>query len=103
VRLGALNLQTIEAQPLIKDGEVVGLAVHESNPATELIEDFMIAANEAVARILENAHFSSIRRVVKTPERWDRIVQLALSHGEKLPAEPSSAALNAFLNKARSA
>jgi VacB/RNase II family 3'-5' exoribonuclease len=103
VRLGALNLQTIEAQPVIKDGEVVGLGVHESNAATELIEDFMIAANEAVARILEDAKFSSIRRVVKAPERWNRIVELASSHGTRLPAEPDSAALNGFLQKSKSA
>jgi VacB/RNase II family 3'-5' exoribonuclease len=102
-RLGALDLHTVEAQPIMKDGQVVGLGVHESNAATELIEDFMIAANEAVARILENVRFSSIRRVVKSPERWSRIIELASSRGEQLPVEPSSAALNNFLNKAKAA
>jgi VacB/RNase II family 3'-5' exoribonuclease len=102
VRLGALEFQTIEAQPIVKDGEIVGLGVHESNAATELIENFMIAANEVVARILENAKSSSIRRVVKTPARWDRIVALASTHGGQLPAEPNSAALSGFLNKAKS-
>jgi exoribonuclease-2 len=69
----------------------------QKNHATELIEDFMIAANGVVARMLEKV--SSLRRIVKQPERWDRIVQLAAMHGEKLPAQPDSKALNDFLVK----
>jgi exoribonuclease-2 len=73
------------------------------NRATELIEDFMIAANEVVARMLETNKVSSIRRVVKTPERWGRIVELAAKQGEQLPAVPDSKALNEFLIKREAA
>ncbi|HET7209918.1 MAG TPA: RNB domain-containing ribonuclease, partial [Terriglobales bacterium] len=94
-RHGALNIETTEVRPVLLNDKVVDLAKQEKNRATELIEDFMIAANGVVARRLENV--SSIRRVVKTPERWDRIVQLAAGHGYRLPAAPDSKALNQFL------
>ncbi len=68
-----------------------------------LIEDFMVAANEVMARRLAASGRSSIRRVVKSPERWPRIVELAAQYGETLPAEADSAALNAFLAKRRAA
>jgi exoribonuclease-2 len=96
-RHGALNIETIETRPVVLRGEVVDVARQEKNRATELIEDFMIAANEVVARALEAKHVSSIRRVVKTPERWDRIVALAATLGGSLPAAPDSKALNQFL------
>jgi len=75
----------------------------EKTRADDLIEDFMVAANEVMARTLKEHGVSSIRRVVKSPERWPRIVQLAAQYGESLPAEPDSGALNAFLNKRREA
>jgi len=96
-RHGALNIETIEVQPLVHNEKIVDVVKQEKNRATELIEDFMIAANESVARVLEAKKVSSIRRVVKTPERWPRIVQLAAQHGGKLPAVPDSKALNDFL------
>jgi VacB/RNase II family 3'-5' exoribonuclease len=89
---GALNLQSDEVHPIVVDDTVVNVVGQQKNRATDLIEDFMIAANGVVARLLEKV--SSIRRIVRTPERWDRIVQLAASHGEKLPAQPDSKALN---------
>ena len=92
---GALSLETTEVQPVMLNQEVVDIAKQEKNRATELIEDFMIAANGVVARMLEKV--SSLRRIVKTPERWDRIVQLANAHGGKLPPDPDSKALNDFL------
>jgi exoribonuclease-2 len=98
---GALNLQTDELHPLILNEQVVDMVGQQKNHATELIEDFMIAANGVVARMLEKV--SSLRRIVKQPERWDRIVQLAATHGEKLPAEPDSKALNDFLIKRKAA
>ena len=73
----------------------------EKNRATELIEDFMIAANGVVARLLEKV--SSLRRIVKTPEHWDGIVRLAAAQGVKLPAQPDSKALNDFLVKRKAA
>jgi VacB/RNase II family 3'-5' exoribonuclease len=94
---GALDIETIEVSPVMLNDKVVDLQKQEKSRATELIEDFMIAANGVVARTLEQAGISSIRRVVKTPERWDRIVALAAEHGGKLPAEPDSKALNDFL------
>jgi VacB/RNase II family 3'-5' exoribonuclease len=102
-RHGALNIETIETHPVIVHGEVVDVVRQDKNRATELIEDFMIAANEVVARMLEARRVSSIRRVVKSPERWDRIVALAGGLGGRLPATPDSKALNEFLIERREA
>jgi exoribonuclease-2 len=98
---GALNIDTNEVHPVLLNEQVVDIAKQERNLATELIEDFMIAANGVVARLLEKV--SSLRRIVKTPERWDRIVQLAAARGETLPAQPDSKALNDFLLKRKAA
>jgi len=94
-RNGALNIQTDEVRPLVLNEQVVDVIKQQKNRATELIEDFMVAANGVVARFLQNV--SSLRRIVRTPERWDRIVQLAAAKGFKLPSEPDSKALNDFL------
>jgi VacB/RNase II family 3'-5' exoribonuclease len=102
-RHGALNIETIEVSPVVLNDKVVDVVKQEKNLATELIEDFMIAANEVVARMLEANKVSSIRRVVKTPERWERIVELAAKLGEQLPTNPDSKALNEFLIKRKSA
>lgn len=102
-RLGALNFDRIEPEAVVTDGHVQSFTARKRNRASELIEDFMIAANEVMARTLMRAGTASIRRVVKTPERWPRIVELAARYGEKLPAQPDSGALNAFLLKMRSA
>jgi exoribonuclease-2 len=98
---GALNLQTDELQPLMLNDQVVDVVKQQKNNATELIEDFMVAANGVVARLLENV--SSLRRIVRTPKRWDRIVQLAATKGGKLPAQPDSKALNDFLQLRKAA
>jgi VacB/RNase II family 3'-5' exoribonuclease len=98
---GALNLQTDEVRPLVLNDQVVDVVKQQKNRATELIEDFMVAANGVVARLLEKV--SSLRRIVRTPERWDRIVQLAASQGEKLPAQPDSKALNDLLQRRKAA
>jgi exoribonuclease-2 len=82
---------------------VEGIAARPRNRASDLIEDFMIAANEVMAQTLKNARVSSIRRVVRTPERWPRIVELAKQYGETLPEEPDSGALSAFLQNRRRA
>ncbi|HTW48669.1 MAG TPA: RNB domain-containing ribonuclease [Acidobacteriaceae bacterium] len=94
---GALNLQTIETHPIRLRDEEIDIEAEQKNDATQLIEDFMIAANGVVARSLEAKHFSSIRRVVKTPKRWDRIVELARQMGTQLPAEPDPKPLHDFL------
>ncbi len=98
---GALNLQTDELHPLVLNNQVIDVVKQEKNRATELIEDFMVAANGVVARKLENV--SSLRRIVRTPERWDRIVKLAATKGEKLPAQPDSKALNDLLLRRKAA
>ena len=98
---GALNLQSDEVHPLVLNNQVVDVVKQQKNRATELIEDFMVAANGVVARLLENV--DSLRRIVRTPKRWDRIVALAASKGEKLPAQPDSKALNDLLLRRKAA
>ena len=98
---GALDFCRIEADPLVVDGQIK--AIHEAphNRATELIEELMIGANETMAETLRDAGRSCIRRIVRTPERWDRIVELAERYGTKLPSEADSGALNLFLQAQR--
>ena len=98
---GALNIDTAEVRPVVLNQQVVDIENQQRNHATELIEDFMIAANGVVARMLEKV--SSLRRIVKTPKRWDRIVQLAATYNEKLPAQPDSKSLNDFLLRRKTA
>jgi exoribonuclease-2 len=100
---GALELETIEARPVTKDGAIVDLELAHKNRARELIEDLMIAANGATARYLEARGRSSLRRVVETPSRWDRIVALAGGYGVTLPAAPDAKALADFLAARRAA
>ena len=97
--LGALDFDRPEAMAVLSNGNVAGIEVAQKTRANDLIEDFMVAANGVMATTLAGAGVSSIRRVVKTPERWPRIVELAAQYGDKLPAEPDSAALNEFLKK----
>ena len=98
---GALDLETIEARAVIRDGKVVDLAQARRNNARMLIEDFMIAANGTTARFLAKQGLPSIRRVVRSPERWDRIEKIALEHGDRLPPDPDAPALEAFLLRQR--
>ena len=100
---GALSFETIQSKPQFEGDELRQLAVERPNRAKQLIEDFMIAANGATARYLAARKFPSIRRVVRTPKRWDRIVLLAKEHGVTLPDAPDSAALDAFLVKQHAA
>lgn len=100
-RHGALNIETNEVRPVLLNQQVIDVQKQEKNHATDLIEDFMVAANEIVARKL--GAVCSLRRIVKTPERWDRIVQLAATQGGKLPTQPDSKALNDFLLQRKAA
>jgi exoribonuclease-2 len=101
--LGALDFDRIEPEPVISNGKVTEIAARRSNRAAHLIEDFMIAANEVMAQTLRDAGVSSIRRIVKVPERWPRMVELARQHGDSLPPEPDSGALNALLLRRKKA
>ena len=100
---GALRLETAEARPVYANDELVDMRPDQRNRAKELIEDFMVAANGVTARYLEKKGFSSLRRVLRSPKRWDRIVQLAADLGERLPPEPSAKALDEFLDRRRRA
>jgi VacB/RNase II family 3'-5' exoribonuclease len=102
-RLGALTFDRVEPMPVLSNGNVTEITARQSNRAAHLIEDFMIAANEVMAQTLRAAGVSSIRRIVKVPERWPRIVELAHEHGDTLPAEPDSGALNALLLRRKKA
>jgi len=100
---GALTLETLEARAVFDDGKVADLVPEGRNRAKDLIEDFMIAANGVTARFLDSKGFPSLRRVLRSPERWAKIVALAESTGETLQADPSNEALEAFLMKRREA
>jgi exoribonuclease-2 len=94
---GALDLESIETRPVMLAEEAVEIVRLQKNRATSLIEEFMVAANGVIARAFEAAGVASIRRIVRTPKRWDRIVEIAQGLGTTLPAEPDSKALNDFL------
>lgn len=100
---GALQLETVEARAVAKNGDVVDLTLTLKSRARELIEDLMIAANGATARWLEERRFASIRRMVRKPRRWDRIVALAATFAYELPAEADPVALAEFLTARREA
>ena len=98
---GALDLETIEARPVFDGEELKDLQIDVKNRAKDIIEDFMIAANGVSARYLGSKKLPSLRRVVRVPQRWDRIVELAAERGATLPREPDARALNQFLATAK--
>jgi ribonuclease R len=98
---GALTLESIEAKAVFEGDVLTDLRPDEKNRAKELIEEFMVAANVATSRFLEEKRLPSFRRLLRTPERWDRIVALAAERGEKLPEAPDAGALQQFLLKSQ--
>jgi exoribonuclease-2 len=100
---GALSLETAEVRPVFDGNEIRDLEVEKKNRAKDIIEDFMIGANGVAARYLSSKKFPSLRRVVRTPKRWERIVDLAGEHGFTLPHDPDAKALDAFLVKEKAA
>ncbi|MBI5932147.1 MAG: RNB domain-containing ribonuclease [Chloroflexi bacterium] len=100
---GALSLETIQARPVFDGDQMQSLEIEEPNRAKQIIEDFMIAANGVTARYLAARKFPSIRRVVRTPKRWERIVEIAADYKYSLPPDPDSKALEAFLSKQKDA
>ena len=100
---GALDLETIEARPVFDGDELKDLEADNRNRAKDIIEDFMIAANGVTARYLASKKVTSLRRVVRTPKRWDRIIEIAAERGSTLPKEPDAKALEQFLVSAKAA
>ena len=100
---GALELETIEPKAVWRDGQVVDLQQEARTNAKNLIEDFMIAANGVTARFLTSRNLPCLRRVVRSPERWDRIEKIASDLGDHLPPDPDARALEEFLVRRRKA
>src|SRR5450759_2241817 len=100
---GALDLETIEARPVFDGDELKDLEADKRNKAKDIIEDFMISANGVSARYLAAKKLPSLRRVVRIPKRWDRIIELAAERGSTLPEEPDAKALEQFLVSAKAA
>lgn len=100
---GSLSLETLQTRAVFDGDMLMDLRPDEKNRAKELIEDFMIAANGVVAELLEKKNVPSLRRILRSPERWQRIVELAALHGGHLPGEPDARALSAFLSERRRA
>jgi ribonuclease R len=100
---GALQFDTIEATPVTQNGQVQSLEITRKNRARDLIEDFMIAANIVIAQYLAEQGRSAIRRVVREPKRWSRIVDIAATYGVTLPTDPDAKALADFLAARRHA
>lgn len=100
---GALAFGSVEATPVVEQGEVKDLVVSSHTVAQDIIESFMVAANVAMARFLAEKSSLSIRRVVRTPKRWDRIQTIAAQFGVKLPATPDSRSLSEFLEQRKAA
>ena len=103
VEKGALDFDRAEARPVIEGDRIKGLREVRANRARDLIEDFMIAANTSTAEFLAARRSPSIRRVVRTPERWPRIVALAAGLGEQLPETPDARALERFMTTRKAA
>jgi len=100
---GALSFETVEARPVFEGDEIRDLVVEKKNPAKDIIENFMIAANGVAARYLSSRKLAALHRVVRTPKRWDRIVEIAYEHGFRLPYNPDSKMLEEFLVRQKEA
>ena len=98
---GALSLQTLQARPVFVGDALKDLEPDQSNVAKSLIEELMVAANGVAARFLSSRKFPSVRRVVRTPAHWERIVELAKERGGTLPGQPDGVALEKFLLEAK--
>jgi exoribonuclease-2 len=100
---GALNVETIEATPVAVNGNVVDITTIDHNVARDLIENLMVAANSAIAQLLDKKGTYSLRRIVREPKRWPRIVEIAKDLGDTLPENPDPRALSEFLTRRKQA
>jgi exoribonuclease-2 len=98
---GALEFDTIEARPVFEGDDLLEMKTDQKNRAQNMIQEFMIATNGVTARFLTKKNFPSLRRVVQTPKRWDRIVGLASEHGFSLPSEADPKSLSHYLKFVR--
>lgn len=96
---GSLQLEIFQPKAIFEGEVIIGIAEQEHNRGRQLIEEFMIATNQSTALFLLKKGIPSLRRVVRSPDRWLRIVELAKQYGESLPNEPDSKALSEFLAK----
>lgn len=94
---GALSFETLQSRPVFDGDDIRDLEIQRRDRAREIIEEIMIAANSAAARFLEERNYPSIRRVVRNPKRWEKIVAIAREHGADLPEQPDARSLEAFL------
>ncbi len=100
---GALSLESIEPKAVFDGDALSDLVLDQKDRAKQIIEDFMIAANGVTAKFLDGRGFPSLRRVLRSPERWDRLREFVARHGGTLPEEPDAAALETFLVNLRRA
>ena len=100
---GALEFETFQPRAEFDGEKVLSIKQQVQNRARQLIEELMIATNQSTARFLDAAGGASLRRVVRSPERWQRIVDVAAKYQETLPSAPDSVALEAFLARRRRA
>jgi exoribonuclease-2 len=100
---GALEFETVEAKPIFENDKITDLQTEKRSVARDIIENFMVTANVEMAEFLENRNVISLRRVVRTPERWNRIVEIARAFNEDLPETPDSFALAEFLARRKAA
>ena len=98
---GALEFRSIQSRTVFSGDKVVDVEQQQPNRARQLIEELMLATNGATARFLASKGYSALCRVVRSPERWMQIVEVAKDLGDELPIEPDSKALEAFLRKRR--
>ena len=99
IEQGALEFETIEAKPIIREGKVVDLLIQEKNRARSIIENFMVAANVTMSQFLKKAGVPMIQRVVVVPRNWPGIREVAAFCHEPLPLQPDAKALAQFLHK----
>ena len=99
IEQGALEFDTIEAKPVIRQEEVIALIIQEKNRARSIIENFMITANLTMSGFLRNAGIPMIQRVVRVPKNWQGIITVAAAYHETLSLQPDAKALAQFLHK----
>ena len=97
-RRGALEIEMANAAAVVQNGAIVNLTLRRRTLARTIIETFMLAANTAFTDFLHSRHLASIERIVRLPEKWPRLIEVARERGFALPDEPDAMALASFLD-----